>query len=98
MIRLVQTCSMCPEQYDAYDGDQKVGYLRLRHGRFSVDVPDHNGVEVYTASPQGDGSFEYDERDYYLRFAVDAIQKWQKGELESRPKAPDVAYTIEGDT
>lgn len=30
-IHLVKTCEACPEQYDAYLGEKRVGYLRLRH-------------------------------------------------------------------
>jgi plasmid stability protein len=32
VVRLVRTCFACPEQYDAFIGEEKVGYLRLRHG------------------------------------------------------------------
>jgi hypothetical protein len=46
---------------------------------------------VYSAGPRGDGIFEDDERDYYLRFAVDAIQRWQAG---SKTDPPDVQYEI----
>jgi hypothetical protein len=95
MIRLVQTCRAYPEQYDAFDeqGNQ-VGYLRLRHGVFTVDCPDSMGKTVYDAGPEGDGEFEDNERDYFLRFAVDAILKWMKFGLQKKPEAPDVEYEI----
>lgn len=35
-LRAVLTCSGCPEQYDVYHGDRRVGYLRLRWGAFSA--------------------------------------------------------------
>lgn len=95
MIRLRCTCSWCPEQYDAYDGAERVGYLRLRHGIFTVESPDVGGTLIYEASPQGDGRFEDAERDYYLRFAVDAIQRFRRGELVVRPPAPEVEYKVE---
>ncbi len=78
MIKLVKLCSACPEDYDAFDGDERVGYLRLRHGYFGVECPDCPGEKVYEAEPKGDGEFEPDERDYYLRAAVDAIQRWRR--------------------
>jgi hypothetical protein len=97
MIKLVQTCYACPEQYDAFIGDVQVGYLRLRHGRFRVDVPNCGGQTIYEASPQGDGIFDHDERDYYLRFAVDAIERHLRGEpMGEKPPAPDVEYEIDG--
>jgi len=96
MIRLVMTCRACPELYDAFDGDRKVGYLRLRHGRFSVRCPDGEGYEVYSATPAGDGIFDSkEERNYYLRWAVYHIEKWI---IEGPPKigaAPDVKYVVE---
>jgi hypothetical protein len=76
-ISLTQTCYACPEQYDAYDPDGRlVGYLRLRHGWFTVDMPDASGTEVYSAQPAGDGLFAPDERDDYLRAARERIASY----------------------
>ncbi len=94
MIRLVLTCSACPEQYDAFDEDVQVGYLRLRHGHFRVDCPDVGGQTVYEAFTNGDGSFDDDERDYFLRWAVHKIQKWQRKGHSDRPPASDVQYEV----
>lgn len=73
-VSLYKTCDAFPEQYDALgpDGNQ-VAYLRLRHGRFTVECPDVGGVVVYAASPSGDGIFDDDERDRYLSAAKEAI-------------------------
>ena len=68
-IKLVQTCGACPEQYDAYLDNKMIGYLRLRHGNFTVRYPDHNGEIVFEAKPHGDGLFHYEERDLYLDLA-----------------------------
>ena len=74
-ITLRKTCNACPEQYDAVDEcGRRVGYLHLRWGHFTVQVPDPSGRTVYEASPEGDGSFEPDERERYLQSAVDAIE------------------------
>ena len=75
-IELFQTCGACPEQYDAYQNHEQVGYLRLRHGHFRVDCPFGGGVTVYEANPNGDGVFEYEERDFYLNMATQAILGW----------------------
>ena len=82
---LKMTCGACPEQYDVFHGDEQVGYLRLRHGTFSASVPDYGGETVYEAYPQGDGIFEDDERVFYLRAAVRAIDDyWLKQALEQQ--------------
>jgi hypothetical protein len=94
MIKLVLTCSACPEQYDAFLDGKQVGYLRLRHGTFRVDYPDCGGECIYQAVPNGDGEFDDDERDYYLRFAVDAILRRLKSKEPMRLPAPEVEYEI----
>lgn len=74
-ITLVQTCSTAPEQYDALLAGRRVGYLRLRHGHFTVKCPNATGTLVYEAWPEGDGAFDDDERDGFLRAARAAIWK-----------------------
>ena len=69
-IELKMTCSACPEQYDAFIDGEKIGYLRLRHGCFTVEY--HGGI-VYTAKPIGDGIFKDEERDRYLKHAREAL-------------------------
>lgn len=99
MINLVLTCGACPEQYDAFLGEERVGYLRLRHGRFYVECPDSGGLRVYEAAPDGDGIFTTEERDYYLSHAVAAIENWllqgRPGQGVKPPK-PDVQYEVVG--
>lgn len=75
------TCSACPQQWDAYLDNKQVGYLRLRHGCFTVSYPDVGGEEVYCSYPRGDGSFEEDERDQELDRAKEAI--WNRLQKES---------------
>lgn len=88
-VRLIKTCDACPEQYDAYLGTQMIGYLRLRHGRFTVEYPDSGGDLVYWANPQGDGVFDCEERDIYLTTAVIALVQRHLNRQEV-----DVSYKI----
>lgn len=74
-INLVMTCGACPEQYDAFIDNERVGYLRLRHGYFYVDFPECGGETIYDAHPKGDGIFETEEREFYLLEAKKAIIK-----------------------
>ena len=77
-IELIETSYACPEQYDAVskaDGD-KIGYLRLRYGHFTVEVPRPGGYLVYESFTKGDGFFEDDERDEELSAALEAIAAW----------------------
>jgi hypothetical protein len=75
-IDLVQTCGACPEQYDAFCQGIQVGYLRLRHGSFSVRAPDYGGEVVFEGEPDGDGIFADHEREGYLDAAKKAICVW----------------------
>jgi len=78
MITFVRTCLACPEQYDAFDEDNKlIGYLRLRHSRFTVECPNVGGELVYVANLEGGGIgiFENEERYEHLKKAAQAISK-----------------------
>jgi len=72
-ITFVRTCFAFPEQYDAYLNGIQVGYLRLRHGKFTVESPDCMDTLIYSAEPKGQGIFDEDERDQYLYEAEQAI-------------------------
>lgn len=78
---LKRTCESCPEQYDVFDSDgAMVGYLRLRNGWFRADVPDCGGETVYQYWFLDDGlkgSFTDEERPYYLKQAIAAIDAWR---------------------
>jgi len=95
-ITLRRTCDAYPEQYDVFADDVKIGYLRLRHGWFRADYPECGGETVYSAEPNGDGIFDDDERDYYLRFAIDALlRRHAQGPQANEPlPAPDVSYEV----
>jgi hypothetical protein len=79
-IKLIQTCGACPEQYDALIDGEVVGYLRLRHGYFTVECPDVGGESVYEAETEGDGLFEGHEREKHLDAAKAAIQNHADGQ------------------
>ena len=72
-VLLIRTCYACPQQYDAYLDGKQVAYLRLRHGGFTVTVPDVGGELVYAGYPKGDGIFYEDEEEFFLNEAVDSI-------------------------
>ena len=80
LVRLIKTCEAYPEEYDAYLGTVQIGYLRLRHGLFTVNYPDVGGEEVYWARPKGEGYFDKDERKHRLWLAVDALMRKHTGE------------------
>lgn len=71
-IRLQQTCIACPEQYDAFISDEKIGYLRLRHGYFYCQFTPTDEI-VYGSNTKGDGSFDSDESEYHLNKAKKAL-------------------------
>jgi hypothetical protein len=73
---LKQTSIACPEQYDVFDSaGNQAGYLRLRHGYFRADYPEHGGDTVYEANTKGDGLFDDDERMPELTKAIYALDK-----------------------
>lgn len=79
-INFVQTCLASPEQYDAFDGrGRRIGYVRLRFGRFTVSYPGVKGDVVFEHRFEADeykGYFDSDEeRGMYLTIAARALKK-----------------------
>lgn len=75
-ITLKLTCASCPEQYDAYKDGKLVGYLRVRHGSFTVRCPDVDGVIVYHSGAKNGGNLGDTERYGKLMSALKAIHCW----------------------
>lgn len=82
---LLMTCCACPEQYDVFLEGTQIGYLRLRHGSFTVSYPDVGGELVYQSYPKGDGVFYNDEREHYLIHAIEALLQY-KNSLDDTSK------------
>ena len=78
-FRLECTCFVCPEQYSVFYAGDQVAYLRLRHGRFTVECPDVGGELVYLSYTKGDGCFDDRERLPELKRAIAAISKFTHG-------------------
>jgi len=75
---------MCPEQYDVFDGEKQVGYLRLRHGDFSAEWTEEGKTKtVYEDCPNGEGRFDDDEREKYLTAAVNAIDAARTSQISN---------------
>lgn len=88
-IELVCTCEGCPEQYDAVLDGATIGYLRLRHGRFTVQAGGSAGPELHVARPRGDGVFEPDEREGHLRTAREVLWRHVRGLPADDPEDGD---------
>lgn len=98
-VVLNRTCDACPEQYEVFRDERQIGYMRLRHGYFSVSYPDHGGKEVYRAQPQGDDVFEDHERDFYLEQGLIALLE-ADGEVNPTPvhePVEPVSFEVEED-
>lgn len=90
---IVQTCGMCPEQYECFDeyGNQ-IAYLRLRWGSYTVSCPDatFNSVHVYGTDTQGHGNFYDDtERLEQLSATIDAIDNYYNNTMQFVTKETD---------
>lgn len=93
------TCSACPEQYDVYEKDSKIGYVRLRHGSLSLD----NEVSEYTIwqtnSVDGDGDFTNQERPYFLaKLAFLLLKEFNILDTHTTPSDFDSDFSFIGRT
>ncbi len=84
-INLIKTCDACPEQYDAYNiiTNEKIGYLRLRGGCFTVQ--NANNKTIISAYPLGDGMFTPDEREGYLNMAKEFLAIYYYEDSQHKP-------------
>lgn len=67
----------CPEQYDVYLNGIEIGYLRLRHGCFTVSYTYKSSIDnvIWVDYPNGDGIFDSEERYKYLKKAIKKLKK-----------------------
>ena len=75
----VQTCEVCPEQYDVFDeNNDLVGYVRLRWGWLYAKCPHVGGTTVYSVDFDHDGGFfrSDEERMRHLNAIAEAISKY----------------------
>ena len=89
------TCGAHPEQYDVFDGrGRQVGYVRLRHRRFTVDrvFPPKGGENrfkeldrIYLPEASDAWFATEDERDEFLNIAAQRIHEDLKEETRGRP-------------
>ena len=56
-LQLILTCSACPEQYDVFQNEKQVGYLRLRHGHFRAHMDGPGGKLVYESKTQSNNGY-----------------------------------------
>lgn len=77
-LDLIRTCQGCPEQYDVFANNLPVGYIRLRHGRLSVDAPYCGGESVMeTIADEDFGEFRDEElREMSLRCCISNLVQW----------------------
>ena len=75
-LKLVQTCDYCPEQYDVFHGNERVGYIRYRSGRFTCQpVSDGKLLNIYLLERTDEswGSIPDDKRDEWLNECKNAL-------------------------
>lgn len=77
---LNKTSDACPEQYEIYKNNiyNSIGYLRLRHGKFTVEVPSFGEQIILVEYPEGDGCFNLDEQEFFLKKAINSIDEFYK--------------------
>ena len=53
LVKVVQTCSACPSQWNAWDANGRYYYLRYRSGIGTVDTYDDPDWETWEDFPDG---------------------------------------------
>ena len=99
LVKLVQTCTACPSQWDAWDEDGNYVYIRYRHGHLSVEShtdkagfythggpwTDYAIFEAYV----GDGLDGYMETEEMLKLIGAEFEVEAEAEAESSHSEPE---------
>lgn len=48
LVRVIETCSACPSQWDAWDADGVYYYIRYRFGQLTVRIGDAGSEPIYS--------------------------------------------------
>lgn len=77
MLEFEDLGTTCPEQYDVMRNGQRIAYVRLRHGNYTVECPDVGGETVLSMLvPNHAGNFSDENKDFYLKLAAEVIVTW----------------------
>lgn len=86
-IILEQTCFGCPEQYDVFNGEELIGYIRYRWGRLKCNPVingEYNFENILFSWESGnpyDGILPDDKREELLEKCKEAICKFHNIEI-----------------
>jgi len=83
-LTLIKTCEACPEQYNVFRDEDKVGYIRLRNGFLSVYCPDCFKKCVYSKKFNNENLdwFKSEkERKKYLNLCKQRIKEFLKDNI-----------------
>jgi hypothetical protein len=78
-LKLIRTCSECPEQYDVIYKDHRIGFLHYRWGLFEASIYRRNDYKpVYTEIIGGefDGILPPDRRAAVLKKGLEEVAKY----------------------
>ena len=72
-IVFAQITGICPQQFYAYLGTRRVGYVRLKYGCLTCEYDGCGGEVVFQATTEGYDCFENDEENVFLVAIAKAI-------------------------
>lgn len=61
VVKLEQTCEMCPSQWDAFGPNGEYYYIRYRWGYLSVSTPGPGGKEIFSEQDKDLGGYLSEE-------------------------------------
>ncbi len=96
-LKFLRTCIACPEQYDVFDENKnKVGYIRLRHGYLTAEVPDSGGTEIFSHKFSDErGGFDSEEECHTFLTRIAMIIKQCDDFVDLHPGRPLIDRLID---
>jgi len=77
--KFVETCSMCPEQYEVFKDDKQVAYIRVRWSYANCEVPDCGGTVIHEINvdegTMTGGFIDENQRDEFFNKVIEVLEK-----------------------
>lgn len=94
-FKFIITCGAAPEQYDVLDEhNNKIAYIRLRHGVLTCVVPDCFGLCVYDRDIEEYGDGWFDTEEYRKQHLIEIAEAIQSHYLEMSYEETRVVYLM----
>jgi hypothetical protein len=82
IVKITQTCSECPSQWEGHTEDNKAVYVRYRWGELEVTIGDTNNIDEAISNGKRIVSLARDEDELDGHLSYDELVNWTKDVID----------------